>query len=319
MDVIYTDSARVEIGVLKRFYLDVAVGDENDFEVEMGIGDFGTLTNGSCIILDGTEIGGIISGVRVNTGEEKVYHTGQTWEGVLSKHIVQPSGDYYTATGDVHTVISSLITSCNLVDTFKADSELAGSSVSAWKFDRYCTLYDGIRKMLESVGRRMSFAWSRSDKKVIITTKPISTYPEAGTISSDQVSMTIERDYAPVNHLICLGSGELSNRQVIHLYLQSNGSIGNTPYYTGGRVVESVYDCANAESSRELDQGGRKRFAELLVGDSVSVTIQSDDACVGDMVYAEEVNTGVVVKKQITKKIVTMSDNATPKVEYEVK
>ena len=45
-----------------------------------------------------------------------------------------------------------------------------------------------------------------------------------------------------VNHLICLGSGELRNRTVVHLYVDGNGNISQTQTFTGLEERAEVLD-----------------------------------------------------------------------------
>ena len=47
--------------------------------------------------------------------------------------------------------------------------------------------------------------------------------------------LVLKKDYHPINHLICLGTGNLRNRHVIHLFSDENGGI--QPY----AVVKNPY------------------------------------------------------------------------------
>ena len=76
-----------------------------------------------------------------------------------------------------------------------------------------------------------------------------------------------------INHLICLGSGELSARQVIDLYVDANGNIGTTQHYFGTDEIVDIFDYPNAESLQELTDKDQK-ITELTNSQSVEVNIE---------------------------------------------
>ena len=63
----------------------------------------------------------------------------------------------------------------------------------------------------------------------------------------NRVDFTTRDNQRGINHLICLGRGELADRLVIHLYLQPDGSIVDTIYYTGVEERTAVFDFSSAE------------------------------------------------------------------------
>ena len=62
-------------------------------------------------------------------------------------------------------------------------------------------------------------------------------------------------DKMGINHLICLGLGELKNRTVIHLYADANGVISRTQTQFGSDEVTNVYDYAGAETENLIKSG----------------------------------------------------------------
>ena len=70
---------------------------------------------------------------------------------------------------------------------------------------------------------------------------PIVDYSQQIEFSSDmRLNYTMHMEGDGVNHLICLGQGELKNRIVRHLYVDQNGNIGSTQYYTGVDEIAAV-------------------------------------------------------------------------------
>ena len=132
------------------------------------------------------------------------------------------------------------------------------------------------------------------------------------------MNFTIEQNKAPVNHLICLGQGNLSERTVINLYADENGNVSQNPHYVGLDEIAEVYDYSNVESEEELLKSGIDKLLEYQKAGSIEITIENSEKDVGDIVGGEEVVTGLKISGEITKKIVKIQNNETPKFIYEV-
>ena len=155
------------------------------------------------------------------------------------------------------------------------------------------------------------------DKSVMLTVEPIIDYSNE-EFSSDLINFIIEKNDAPVNHLICLGQGNLSERTVIDLYIDENGKISQNPHYVGLNEISEVYDYSNVESNDELLKSGTDKLLEYQNFDNIEITIENSEKDVGDIVGGEEVVTGLKISGEITKKIVKIQNNEAPKFVYEV-
>lgn len=124
------------------------------------------LTFSSLIYIMGTEYGGIIGEVLTDTTLDYVELKGLTWRGRLAKKIIQPpaGSDYKTVSGELHTVMKSLIEP-EFDGLFVVSQENTGVTVSNYKFDRYCTLLDGLTKMLKSKGYRLELTFQREENE----------------------------------------------------------------------------------------------------------------------------------------------------------
>ena len=87
MDLIYTNSAREDIGVLLDYELDLAFGaDENNFECRIASASH-CCEAGSLLYMEGTEYGGIVDSIQSDTEAQEITYIGRTWHGILnSKH-----------------------------------------------------------------------------------------------------------------------------------------------------------------------------------------------------------------------------------------
>lgn len=309
MDLIYTNADRVDQGVLSAYAFDLSFGSsENDFEITIGKNE-ATLEYGSFIYIEGTEYGGIIDAKKSCTKDDMITYTGRTWHGILNSKVIEPnkSSGYMTASGYCYGVIVSLINSLNLNNLFSVSSDANELSVSSYKFPRYCKLYDGIVGMLATKGAKLNVEWK--NKKVQLSVVPIVDYTTA-PVDGDSAVLTVEKHERKVNHLICLGSGELTEREVIHLYADVDGNIGDTQYFTGLDDVTEIYD---NNGSEDLRSDGIKRFKELLAVDKAEISLLEDGVAeydIGDIVGAMDIEAGVTVSAAVSQKIVRISNGA---------
>ena len=90
MDLIYMDDKKRDIGVMKNFTLDLAFGeDENNFELST-VMENNVCESGFYIYAEGTDYGGIIDQIKVNTSSNSLKYIGRTWHGILGSKILQP-------------------------------------------------------------------------------------------------------------------------------------------------------------------------------------------------------------------------------------
>lgn len=305
MDLIYANSSREDIGVIPDYDFDLAFGsDENDFELTVSRNDH-CCEAGYYIYIEGTEYGGIVDAITSDTAAEDVTYSGRTWHGILNSKILCPDAgeSYFTVSGDANTILGTLLSRMGLAALFSASSAPSGINVSGYQFARYVSGYDGIRQMLKSVSAKLRVVYSGGS--AVLSAAPIVDYTQDG-LDSDQLALKVKKTANKVNHLICLGSGELANRTVVHLYADASGNISQTQTFTGTAEYTAVYDYSNAEDTAELIKSGTERLKELLQQDDLSVDVNEvdDPYDVGDIVGASDDVTGVTIAVPITKKII---------------
>ena len=208
-------------------------------------------------------------------------------------------------------------------DYFVVSQADTGVTVTNYQFDRYCTLLAGITKMLKSVGHKLHIEYIQQERGrpgyVELSAVPIADYSEQIELSQDsRLNFVFEETKNGVNHLICLGKGDLQDRQVIDLYVGQNGSIGTTQYYTGIQEIAEVYENASAETD-ELEGKGRERLQEIMNSTTFSMDVESLDMEVeiGDIIGGRDYVTGMYAAKPIAKKIYKVS-GGTASLEYEI-
>jgi hypothetical protein len=318
MDLIYANEKAEDINVIHDYTFDLAFGkDENNFELTLDRNNH-CCKEGYFIYIEGTEYGGVIDSIQVITDTEKVIYKGRTWHGILSKKILCPdnSQDYLTVNGEANSIISSLLERIGLSDMFEADTTDSQINIS-YQFARFIDAYTGFRKMLVANGCKLIFKYKMG--RVVLSTLPFVDYSKDEQFDSDQIALDIQKNYNKINHLICLGAGELKDRQVIHLYADASGNISKTQTFTGIDEQTAIYDYPNAESLEVLEQGGIERLKECIVEGAVAVDFDAEETVydIDDVVGSRENVTGIEVTASITKKIVTI-EKGTIKIKYEV-
>jgi hypothetical protein len=203
--------------------------------------------------------------------------------------------------------LQNLIARLGLSGLFVAAENLSGVNISTYKFSRFCKAYDGIKAMLAKNGAKLKITWN--GRMVHLSAEPSADYTES-PIDGDIAPLTVERHENKVNHLICLGRGELAEREIIHLYADEFGSIGKVQYYTGLDEITETYENANVESIEELEEGGIDRLTELRNNDTAEIDLPETERSydIGDIVGATDVKSGVSVSAAVSQKIVKIKN-----------
>lgn len=306
--------------------IDFAVGsDENDYEIKIRRDRWDErYAYGNILYVKNTEFGGIIGRKKINTAEDTISLFGRTWRGMLDKKIIRPpSGqDYRKVSGELNTVLNTLVTE-QFGDYFVVSQNDTGVSVTNYQFDRYCTLSAGIVKMLKSVGYKLHIEYIQQERGqpgyVELSAVPIVDYSEQIELSQDsKLNFVFDETKNGVNHLVCLGKGELKERQVIDLYVQADGSIDTTQYYTGIQEVAESYENTSSDSE-ELEEKGRERLQQIMNSTAFSMDVETlnMDVEIGDIIGGRDYVTGMYAAKPIAKKIYKVSDGKSS-LEYEI-
>ena len=311
MEFIICDQAGVELGFLSEYKkIDFDIGELNDFEVTISEGSFDKdfFQIGNRIISYKTEYGGIIKRHQVSTADKEIILCGYTWRGMLGNKVIEPpAGEAYKiVSGDANTIIDNLIGS-TFGGIIVGSDQLSGIQIKKYQLDRYCTLLDGLQKMLKTVNARLDIKYNPDLACVVVSAVSIIDYSEMLEYSQDNRLNFSTDDYQMgVNHLICLGQGELTERQVIHLYVQEDGTVGKTQFYKGMDEIEKTYDYSSVESLEELEKAGVEKLLELTNHKSLAMSIAEIDAEIGDIVGGRERITGMYAKKPIVTKLLRM-------------
>lgn len=319
VSVIVADATGEEIRDLVYKEYDFEVGDdENSYLITCNSAEWETIEDGSRIYIPNTEYGGLFKRLEADTKKGTVAVGGYTWRGMLQNKIIcPPSGqDYATDSGELNAVIGARV-SAAFPGLFVGSSTSTDVTVN-YQYNRYVSLYDGLKAMLKSKGYKMQISYDQEAARVVVEAVPIVDYSNQIEYSSDMnADYTMNMENTGVNHLICLGQGELRNRTVVDLYVDGNGNISTTQTFFGVDEIARVYDYAGAARA-DLIQSGTEQLAQEVNKNTFNIELESEkDVAIGDVVGGRDYITGMKMTAPITTKIVTWR-NGFEKTEYKL-
>ena len=318
MELIFAKRTGEEVAVLP-WDADIECGASNTFEVAVPVSAWdGSIAPGSLIYVPWTEYGGIVGEIETSNNPPYVYVKGYTWRGLLEKKIISPAKgqDYYTISGNSADCIEKLLNDFYKDALIQAGTE-NGVTIKNYQFNRYTDLLSGINAMLKTADSRLSVRYLGDAAHVELTTGPIENYSATINYDDDAMSISSRIVYNGVNHLICLGKGELKDRQVIHLYTDAEGNVVNKQVMKGRDEIVEIYDNSSAETLDDLRKGGLERLNEIKSASYIDASADSLKGSmeIGDVVTGTDPVTGMSIRKPIESKVLSISGGV-PEITY---
>lgn len=313
-----------ELGAIKDANVVIDINGEKAFSIQIARCNwYEELTFSNYVYVPDTEFGGRIGSAMTTTTLDYVELKGMTWRGMLEHKVIEPpsGNDYLIISGELHSVMADLIEP-EFDGLFVVSSVDTGINVADYQFDRYCTLLDGLNKLLKSVGYRLQIAHKRTKDNpgyVLIEAVPIVDYSDSVELSRDcRLNYTMEDIRNGVNHLIVTGKGELQERNVFHLYMWPDGSVKSEQYYTGKDEIVKVYENTSTETS-ELKKQSEEELISLANRKVFQMDLESlgIDVGIGDIVGGRDYLTGLYASKPVENIIYSVTDGKVSK-EYKL-
>lgn len=299
--------------------IDFEVGDtsaSNDFELtESGNREY-------ALHIPETEYGGVIEYENeANCTEEKTFK-GWTWRGLLTQWIISPATgeDYKKVSGEANEILKEILADVfdGFFDVPQTDSGLV---IRGYQFERYCSVLAGLTKMLNERNYRLRIYSKRErpGERIRVYCEAVPIKKINGTYDDDTgLELEFTDDKMGINHLICLGKGELQERQRIDLYLDTDGNISETKQIAGFLERQAVYDYGNAETLDDLKTKGIERLKEIASTKKLKINEVSEvDLEIGDIVVGRKNEMGLIVEQPIVRKILKISGGKET-IEYKV-
>lgn len=323
MELTYTDAQWRDLGTVTPLEGDFAYGaDENDFSV-MFDGQ-AVPPVGGLLYAEGSDIGGMVTGYESKPDQGTFEVTGLTWTGIIGTRVLRPDPGqaYWTVSGDVAECAAQLVSRLGLGYIVHVDGTAAGieathrfsGSRSGAQQDsgRYMDGWAALWQLVSEHGCKVTMRWDDSARRVRlrVSRRGDWTGDEAADAGLATVGVTVSR---PVNHLVCLGKGELEDRTVLDLYADASGSVSKTQALSGRDEVAEVYDDSGAEDAAKLESDGRSKLESLWAASrEVTVTSAASGTSfdLGDLIGGEDPITGISATATVTKKIASFSRGA---------
>lgn len=320
MDLILATKDGNDICSLVYTKSDFSIGNTNDFEITISLADWNSNIKFGCrVYAPKSEIGGIIGGIKTDTATDTITLTGYTWRGLLKKKVISPPANeaYKKVSGDLNDILSQIIGN-NFNDIIRAKQSKSGISIT-YQFDRYTDMLSGFSKMLLQKNYKLKIEYIQQEQGaagfVEVSAVPIFDYSKKIELSQDsQVNFISEQVSNACNHLIALGKGELTDREVIHLYADRNGVVSNVQTFFGIDEVCETYENVNSEN---LKEDASKEFDNRIAKSTFKMDIASlgIDVDIGDIVGGRDYITGISAKKPLYEKIIT-TENGLTSIQY---
>jgi len=310
LEIIHADSNLIELRLLTEFDQYEAVSGlgykyaDNDFELQIPESIWTTepIENGHYLYQLGSEWGGRVENIEhIGT---TVKCSGPTWRGMIARKIISPASGqaYRTITAvDANAAISTLI-GTSFGSLFTVSGVSSGITVSG-SF-RYANMLGGIHSMLQQYGARLEIIFDGTQVALSVVS------------SVDYTDVELSQDYdAPLessvahgeayNHVIALGRGELTAREVVELWRLENGTVTSTAQPNDATDKQFVLDYPNAESVEELTNNATAKLLENSPVESIKINLDEidTDLKLGDVVGGADYVTGLKISKPITQKI----------------
>ena len=320
MDLILANKDGNDICSLVYTKSDFSIGNTNDFEISIELCDWNEKIKVGCRVYSPkSEIGGIIGGIKTDTASDTITLTGYTWRGLLKKKIISPPQNeaYKKVSGDLNDILSEIIDG-TFNDVIIAKQSKSGISIT-YQFDRYTDMLSGFSKMLLQKNYKLKIEYIQQEQGaagfVEVSAVPIFDYSQKIELSQDsQVNFISEQINNACNHLIALGKGELTDREVIHLYADRNGVVSNVQTFFG---IDEVCETYENVSSENLKEDALKEFDNRIAKSTFKMDIASlgIDVDIGDIVGGRDYITGISAKKPLFEKIIT-TENGLTSIQY---
>lgn len=279
--------------VLDNPVADISVGADNTFQIQTTT----KVKPRSLVAVLGTPFGGIVDEVESSSNSPEYTLKGRTWPGVLSDSIVMPPDGKtnLTVSGKVSSCVNAILGAANCPFGVRLADE-SEAELDPVTINRFVTAKDALDTLMSSTGVGYEIATDRS---------PLAFWPVfyaygASTIDVpagvDGIQVTRTETTPSVNHLIGLGSGEGTAREICHRYIGKDGKITSTKYYTGTDERTATYDINN-DSGDKLIADTEKKLKEYIKPDVVEIKMPG--GLNSDFHYPGDPNTGIHIGMHI--------------------
>lgn len=308
-DLTYTDARWRDAGVVVAYELAMEHGPatRNSFALACPLSSRPAIEPRSLVYMEGTEFGGIVDEIGVEAKRprrKRAVYRGRTWHGLLAGKIVCPDAGrtHYRIRGEANAALLALVHRVGLGDLFTASS--ANSGITLDHQVRFADAYTAALGALRASGAKLAVSWDGD--RAVLSAAPAKDWSAADELDTDRLGFDMAKCYRPVNHLVCVGEGELTDRAEVHFFADAEGNVSQTQTLFGVDERAAKYDYTNADAET-LAEEGRKKLEELQNEDTCDADVAEGYSYdVGDIVGAYDAETGIFVSAPVVGKAATV-------------
>lgn len=282
--LIHADEHFTELSEVTEFnsysaLLTLSNSDRCDWELVMPEGAWSRcpILAGHYIYIENSEWGGPVEQVRHVSSDAQIKLSGTCWRGLLRRRVIAP------AAGETHFILENREANAAIAallgdwqnDLFTVSSTDSGAVCSASL--RYATLQDALDSMLGSSGCRLSAVFSGG--KVTLSAEPSRDMTDEVELSQEYDARLITDSSVRIyNHIIALGGGEMLERQVVELWMLSDGTVTDDPDAAAqiGRLSTLLYNYSAVESLDDLERSARRKLLAQAGQSSIEIEMNDD-------------------------------------------
>lgn len=308
-DLTYTDARWRDAGVVVAYELAMEHGPatRNSFALACPLSSRPAIEPRSLVYMEDTEFGGIVDEIGVEAKRprrKRAVYRGRTWHGLLAGKIVCPDAGrtHYRIRGEANAALLALVHRVGLGDLFTASS--ANSGIALDHQVRFADAYTAALGALRASGAKLAVSWDGD--RAVLSAAPAKDWSAADELDTDRLGFDMAKCYRPVNHLVCVGEGELTDRAEVHFFADAEGNVSQTQTLFGVDERAAKYDYTNADAET-LAEEGRKKLEELQNEDTCDADVAEGYSYdVGDIVGAYDAETGIFVSAPVVGKAATV-------------
>ena len=310
MDIILANKALVEQGVIYTDYsFDFDTTNTMDYKLTATRAIYDKLSTATYLYIPGTEYGGIIDSIAHNTSDDSIVVSGRSFRGMLNSKIIAPDSgqDYKVVSGNLAGILDSIFKDNNLDYLYMIDPNLTWITLNNYQIARYCSVLYLLNALESKTGLSLYLVWSTKYHKVVITYRqPIDWTSKSLYVQAD---ITTTKTLHKINHLICLGSGELKDRMRVDLYADTQGRISTMQSIVGADEYTQVYNYPNAKDMDDLKTSGTSKLKELIADTPLEVEVKDGAYAVGDIVGGYDDLMQIKTRATISNVVVNVENN----------
>ena len=243
----------------------------------------------------------------------------------MNQRAINPAKNAYVyLNGEANTELSAYITKLGMTELFEVSREDSGIILNNYQVPLQTMLLDAFDQALALQDARLEIRYKQgpANGRGYVLLRAVSITDHSSNIELNEdgsVKLNILDYQNGVNHLICLGAGEVEQRQQVDLYAWPDGSIRKEQYYTGIDLIEQYYENTTVDTLAELEEEGRDKFDELKNYKQLKISVDDTDLELGDIVGGRERITNIYMAAPVIRKIVDVTGRGRTSISYKLK